>query len=588
MLKKLLFSLTLLIFATFSFAQSIGIIGSATPDGWDADTDMIQDAMNPDIWTISMELVTGAAKFRQDDDWAINWGAVDFPSGTGEQDGPDIPVPGGSYDITFNSATGEYTFVYTGLSFVSIGIIGTGTPNGNFDTDIDMTQDPLSPQVWTIDITLTMADVKFRANDDWADNWGASDWPTGVGTPGGDNIPCEAGDWGVTFNTHTGEYSFELLIPVYDAIGLVGDATPGGWSDDTYLTQNPSNVQLWSGNITLVDGAAKFRADTAWTVNWGDTLFVCGTGVQDGGDIPALEGEYNVEFNSTTGEYCFNDPISIFSTIGVIGNGTGLGWDNGDIDMYQDPVQPDQWSVQLQLVDGEVKFRAEDDWAVNWGDNGFPTGTGELDGPNIPVFAGTWQIDFNATTGVYSFTPVTVGIIGTALVNGWGADEDLECSTTEGSTWTAIKNLMDGEAKFRQDDDWLINWGSDTWPTGTGTQDGSNIPVTAGIYEITVNTGTGDYSFIEGDATTEVLSSSFVKVFPNPTSNLLNISIEAKEMQKDITIQVMDLTGKVIEVKEFDSANQISIDVSAYNTGMYIVQISSDKYIVGKRFSVAK
>lgn len=587
MFKKLLFSLTLLTFATFSFAQSIGIIGSATPLGWDEDTDMVQDAMDPDVWTISLELTTGAVKFRQDDDWAINWGTSDFPTGTGEQDGSDIPVPAGTYDITFNSATGEYSFVYTGDSYGSIGILGAGTPTG-WDEDTPMVQGSTA-QVWTLDeITLTMDGVKFRADGLWIDSWGALDWPSGVGILGGDNIPAEAGDYKVTFNTFSGEYSFELLIPVYGAIGLIGDGTPGGWDDDTFLKQNPNNVQLWSGNVTLVDGVAKFRADTAWAVNWGDTSFVCGVGVQDGSDIPVEAGEYNVEFNSTTGEYCFNDPISIFSTIGIIGSGTGLGWDNGDIDMFQDPVNPDQWSIQVTLLDGELKFRADNDWPVNWGDTGFPTGTGTLDGPNIPVFAGTWQIDFNATTGVYSFTPVTVGIIGTALANGWDSDEDMEASTTEGNVWSAVKTLMDGEAKFRQDDDWPINWGADTWPTGTGTQDGPNIPVTAGTYDITINTGTGEYSFIDASSTTELMSAKYVNVFPNPTSNFLNITIEAEEMQKDITIQVMDMTGKLIELKEFDSADQIGIDVSAYKTGMYIVQISNDKYVIGKKFTVAK
>ena len=107
---------------TISFglsAQSIGIIGSATPGGWDTDTDMTQDSMNADIWTLDIALFDGEAKFRQDDDWAVNWGAGDFPAGIGEQDGANIPVFAGNYTVTFNAATGEYNFAIA-LSLIHI------------------------------------------------------------------------------------------------------------------------------------------------------------------------------------------------------------------------------------------------------------------------------------------------------------------------------------------------------------------------------------------------------------------------------------------------------------------------------------
>jgi len=114
-------------------AQSVGIIGDSTPGGWDEDTDMTQDAMNPDVWTISLTLFDGAAKFRQDDDWAVNWGSADFPAGVGAQDGDNIPVFAGDYMVTLNTATGEYSFDVVS----DIGIIGDATPNG-WDNDTNM------------------------------------------------------------------------------------------------------------------------------------------------------------------------------------------------------------------------------------------------------------------------------------------------------------------------------------------------------------------------------------------------------------------------------------------------------------------
>lgn len=51
-----------------------GIIGSATPNGWDASTAMTYDAAN-NVWVInSLALVAGEAKFRANDDWTLNFG----------------------------------------------------------------------------------------------------------------------------------------------------------------------------------------------------------------------------------------------------------------------------------------------------------------------------------------------------------------------------------------------------------------------------------------------------------------------------------------------------------------------------------
>ena len=51
-------------------------------------------------------------------------------------------------------------------------------------------------------------EVKFAANDDWADNWGAEVFPYGTGTNGGPNIPYVAGSYTVFLNDITGQYYF--------------------------------------------------------------------------------------------------------------------------------------------------------------------------------------------------------------------------------------------------------------------------------------------------------------------------------------------------------------------------------------------
>ena len=54
---------------------AIGIIGSATSGGWDADTDMVYSVENH-CWSITAELSEGELKFRANGAWDISWGGT--------------------------------------------------------------------------------------------------------------------------------------------------------------------------------------------------------------------------------------------------------------------------------------------------------------------------------------------------------------------------------------------------------------------------------------------------------------------------------------------------------------------------------
>src|SRR4029078_2528840 len=130
-------------------------------------------------------------------------------------------------------------------------------------------------------------ELKFRANHDWTVNWGSGDFPAGVGVQDGPNIPVTAGEYNITFSSFTGAYNFQLLI-IPNRVGLVGSGTPtASWDVDYFLTQDPNDENLWTYNSIDLNGDVKFRADSAWTVNWGSTDFPAGVGVQDGPNIPA-------------------------------------------------------------------------------------------------------------------------------------------------------------------------------------------------------------------------------------------------------------------------------------------------------------
>ncbi len=582
----------LLLMALFSFlfltgySQSIGIIGDATPGGWDADTDMTQDPDNADLFTIDITLTNGAVKFRQDDAWDINWGSVDFPTGTGEQGGANIPVFAGDYSVWFNIATGEYSFTVQS----DIGIIGDAT-SANWDSDIDMYQNPDNPDKYFTILDLTVGEAKFRQDDAWDINWGSSDFPTGTGVMGGDNIPVDkAGEYMIDFDKSTGEYSFGEVI-TFSSIGIIGDATPGGWDSDTDLMQSAADPNVWSANLTLTDGGAKFRANDEWVIDWGGTDFPSGVGVQGGDNIPVVAGEYKVSLNTETGEYNFQEIVD-YATVGIIGDATPGAWDS-DTDMEKDEMDGSMWSLRIILTDGELKFRADDDWAVNWGSGDFPTGIAEQDGANIPIPAGEYIISFNSVTGEYNFEEIvvysTVGIIGTGSPTmGWDDDTDMIKNADNEFLFELEATLVDGEVKFRAEDDWAVNWGAEEFPDGVGTQDGPNIPVTAGTYAISLVTDTGEYSFATPDATKEFLNPASVKLYPNPAVGTIRLDVNDDRLSGDIQVTILNMNGKIVAENSINTFTNNSIDVQHLQAGHYMVRLQAENALVGKKLTIVK
>ncbi|MEM7573508.1 MAG: hypothetical protein AAF433_11430 [Bacteroidota bacterium] len=311
------------------------------------------------------------------------------------------------YSFMFNDQTLEYSFEF--LRLPSVGIIGDATPGG-WAEDTDMNDDD-GDGIYTINLELMDGFVKFRANDDWPVNWGgatgtADDFPAGDAVFNSDfNIPVVAGVYDITLNTNDLTYSFEADGGI-TSIGIIGDATPGGWAEDTDMTDDDGDG-IWEILIGLGSGQVKFRANDDWPQgNWGGATgtsddFPSGIGVSDSPDnIPVEPGLYVVTFNLNTLEYSFAP-----ATMGIIGDATPTAWDS-DTDLTFDAASPNLMEIQMDLVVGGAKFRLNDDWPPgNWGGPDFPNGIGILDSPdNIPVdVAGNYVIQFNVLTKEYNF-----------------------------------------------------------------------------------------------------------------------------------------------------------------------------------------
>ena len=86
-----------------------GLIGSATPNGWDSDQNMTFDEIT-ETWSITLDLVVGKIKFRANDDWALNYGD-DGADGKLEPGAADIDVAeAGNYTVTLDLSKPIYTF----------------------------------------------------------------------------------------------------------------------------------------------------------------------------------------------------------------------------------------------------------------------------------------------------------------------------------------------------------------------------------------------------------------------------------------------------------------------------------------------
>ena len=143
------------------------------------------------------------------------------PNWDGTNYGADFNTAGDAANITMTEPAGYYKVdvdlsakTYTLIPITTIGIIGSASPNG-WDSDVDMTYVPYNAETkelgyWEAkDITLASGEIKFRANDDWAINWGGD---TNALTQGGDNISVEAGTYDIKLYAWANGYAKCELI----------------------------------------------------------------------------------------------------------------------------------------------------------------------------------------------------------------------------------------------------------------------------------------------------------------------------------------------------------------------------------------
>jgi CubicO group peptidase (beta-lactamase class C family) len=91
----------------------------------------------------------------------------------------------------------------------------------------------------------------------------------------------------------------------------------------------------------------------------------------------------------------------IYSCWGLLGNATSIGWDGPDIKFTEDVNKKGLWLLlNVKLSTGELKFRFNNDWNINYGDNKNDKAL-DLYGENIKIIeAGTYDIILDLTNEV--------------------------------------------------------------------------------------------------------------------------------------------------------------------------------------------
>jgi len=98
--------------------------------------------------------------------------------------------------------------------------------------------------------------------------------------------------------------------------GIIGDATPGGWSNDTQMSYDAVN-QVWTVTVNMIkNGSFKFRANDQWVIDFGvdnngnllyaDNPFFGYTAGLNNLSVPA-DGNYTITLDlHTSGKYLYN------------------------------------------------------------------------------------------------------------------------------------------------------------------------------------------------------------------------------------------------------------------------------------------
>lgn len=320
----------------------------------------------------NIDLAGGKFKLKNRTDWSdTDWGDSDC-------DGTMVITSGGGPDtncgytglvnIKFDDETLKYTITPAVTYEANLaGLFAFGNFN-NFQGP------PTYAFALKADHQWELAEIRLKAGDYFklfemtnlsGKNFGDAGFD-GTAEQFGTNIVMPGGTadafYKIVFNDQTLAYSITLVrMPYPDDLFMVGSIV--GWDNNAAKKMKKLSAGVFE--IYYQFGATdefKFLPQLgSWNGDWGRDGANAGKIIQDGEQnltVPSA-GFYRVVVDFTTMSYTVTK-----TDWGIIGSATPTGWDS---DTNMTFVSGYTWAVDITLTTGEFKFRANDDWGINFG-----------------------------------------------------------------------------------------------------------------------------------------------------------------------------------------------------------------------------
>lgn len=196
-------------------------------------------------------------------------------------------------------------------------IVGNAAPPSwnNNNNNPPLFRDPVNKDLFVYTGFFAVGEFKVLEKlGQWQPQWGKNG-DSGIADSSGGTDPAAwaisvAGHYVFTMNLATKTYT---LVPFagpadvyYPTVGIIGSSTAGGWDNSTAMTNINFDKHLWYTTATVTNGEIKFRANNAWTINWGALTPISGKAeLGSSSNIPIEAGKYKMWFNSLDGRYIF-------------------------------------------------------------------------------------------------------------------------------------------------------------------------------------------------------------------------------------------------------------------------------------------
>lgn len=184
---------------------------------------------------------------------------------------------------------------------------------------------------------------------------------------------------------------------------LIKDADVGYFDElfKKYSLQQPSEFTTTEFTNADIQKAIRIRQDPGYKTQLRSTINKLN-------DLIYLV-DYKINESIAVQEYILNQkdpPILNFEHVGIVGTALPSGWKKS-VPMQLIDKEEAIWRLQIELQDGEIKFRNGNNWNQNWGASSAFDGNASFFGRNIPVQHGYYEITLNIKDKKYSIEKIT-------------------------------------------------------------------------------------------------------------------------------------------------------------------------------------